>query len=92
MSTWAYTPRITPMAPSTSEPLRYPKPHHFQGLSFADKPLTCANTGMCQIRTQIGHERSTSVGDHQTHPDTQTTWPTGHRLLTALDGPSRGPS
>ena len=33
MSTWRYTPRITPMAPSTSEPLRYPKPHHSRGLS-----------------------------------------------------------
>ena len=31
-------PRITPMAPSTSEPLRYPKPHHFQGLSPSQCP------------------------------------------------------
>ena len=33
MSTWPYTSRITPMAPSKSEPLRYLKPHHSQGLS-----------------------------------------------------------
>ncbi len=36
MSTWRYTPRITPMAPLHPEPLRYPKPHHSLGRSPYD--------------------------------------------------------
>lgn len=54
VSAWPYTPKIPPMAPTTSEPLRSPaKPHHSQGRLLASSAATDAEE---QLRVAAGAE------------------------------------
>ena len=77
MSTWRYTSRISPVAPSIREPCRHPKPHHSRGRCLAQLGQVLANRRRDEFDEVGTAHREAAVS-------------VGHRSILAGHGPRAG--